>query len=55
LLEGLGDEVTVAGEPAREGGSDVDGLWGGGGRGGECDSAFINWDVFFRRGCDPYL
>jgi len=55
LLEGLGDEITVAGEPAREGRADVDGLGGGGGGGGEGDGAFIDGEVFFGGGCYAYL
>lgn len=55
LLEGLGDEITVAGEPAREGRADVDGLRSGGGGGGEGDSAFVDRNVFFGGGCYAYL
>jgi len=51
LLEGLGNEVAVAGEPAREGRADVDGLRGGGGGGGEGDIAFVDRDVFLGGGC----
>jgi hypothetical protein len=55
LLEGLGDKITVAGEPAREGRADVDRLRGGGGVGGEGDGAFVNGDVLFGGGCYAYL